>query len=166
MGLKVWWFWGSGFLIPKSSKVGRLCYFCINLKFCTDGYYFWVKDAKSCVFFMSVEHPPILSVFFCLFTYVKIKVMRVTVFSPFFDFHVMKRFFTHSFQENFLDSRKFQRTLFIDFSRVRYSFSQVLFEKKSRIGYYLHGKNCKNFHAKLIYFHACIIALSPLSEIA
>ena len=93
--------------------------------------------------------------------------MRETVFLPFFDFfHVMKRFFTHSFQENFTDSMKFSRTLFIDFSRIEYFFSRVLFEKKTRIGYYFNAQKFKNFHAKLIYFHAYIIVLSPLSVIA
>ena len=77
----------------------------------------------------------------CFFFYVKIKVMHETVFLPFFDFfHARKRFFTHSFQENFTDSMKFSRTLFINFSRIGYFFSRVLFEKISRIGYYFHGQ--------------------------
>ena len=79
--------------------------------------------------------------------------MRETVFLPFFDFfHVVKRFFTHSFQENFTDSMKFSRTLFINFSRIGYFFSRVLFEKIPRIGYYFHGQKLQDFSRKAHLF--------------
>ena len=62
---------------------------------------------------------------------VKIKSARESFFWPFFDFfHGWKMAFTHTFFEFFTGDRKFSRTFFRIFSRV---------------GFFFHGKEMRNY---------------------